>query len=437
MDDLLRILDFVQKRAEQAEVFRVSSQTVSVDFEANRLKQTQSRESTSVALRIFKKGKVGFAFGSGVNDVATLVAMAVETAPFGPSANFEFPSLNDYADVAVFDSEVPKIAMEQMAELGSQLIAKVKEHTPELLCDVEVTKGVSSVHLVNSRGGEARWDRSFFAINLEGMLTKGTDMLFVEDSEGSCRFITGVNILANRLIRQLELAKRKTAISTKQLPIIFTPQGVASALLPPLLFAFSGKAALEGTSWLKDKLGERVFDTKLTIWDDATLPYRLGSCPCDGEGVPSQRIPLVTKGEVTSFLYDLQTAALAGKKSTGSGRRLGDRPPVPNISSVVIDEGKERFEDMVKDMREGLIVERLIGAEQGNLLNGDFSGNVLLGYRVADGNIVGRVKDTMVSGNVYQVLKEIIGVGNEARWVDGVFLVPHLYCPILSVATKT
>jgi len=50
---------------------------------------------------------------------------------------------------------------------------------------------------------------------------------------------------------------------------------------------------------------------------------------------------------------------------------------------------------------------------------------------------VGRVKDTMVSGNVYQVLKEIIGVENESRWVDGVFLIPHLYCPLLSVATKT
>jgi len=82
-------------------------------------------------------------------------------------------------------------------------------------------------------------------------------------------------------------------------------------------------------------------------------------------------------------------------------------------------------------------VEQLIGAEQGNLLNGDFSGNVLLGYKVVNGNIVGRVKNTMVSGNVYRVLKEIIGVGNEARWVDGVFLVPHLYCPLLSVATKT
>lgn len=432
-----RVLDAIKGKAEQAEIFEVSTQIAPVYFEANRLKQIQSKESTSVALRIFKDSKVGFAFGSGVDDVETLIAMAVETAPFGPSANFEFPSSSDYPDVAVFDSEIPVITMEQMVELGRQLIARVTEHTPELLCDVEVTKAVSSVHLVNSQGGEARWDKSLFSINLEGVLTQDTDMLFVGDSDSSCRFFTDIDILASRIITQLELAKSKAAISTKQLPIIFTPRGVAGVLLAPLMLAFSGKAVLEGTSWLKDKLGERVFDSKLTIWDDATLPYRPGSCPCDGEGTPSQRISLVAKGEVANFLYDLQTAALAGKKSTGSGRRSGGRPPAPNLSTVVIEEGEDRFEAMVKDMKEGLIVEQLIGAEQGNLLNGDFSGNVLLGYKVTNGKIVGRVKDTMVSGNVYQVLKEIIGVGNKARWVDGIFLVPHLYCPLLSVATRT
>ena len=202
------------------------------------------------------------------------------------------------------------------------------------------------------------------------------------------------------------------------------------------MLAFSGRAVLDGASPLKDRLGEEVFDPRLTLWDDATLPYRPGSCPCDGEGVPSQRIPLVSQGVVANFLYDLPTAALAGKKSTGSGRRMGDRLPAPGISSLVIEEGRGQFEDMVGDVKEGLVVEQLMGGTQGNLLNGDFSGNVLLGYKVERGNISGRVKDTMISGNVYQVLKEIIAIGSEARWVDGIFRVPHLYCPRLSVAAR-
>jgi PmbA protein len=119
---------------------------------------------------------------------------------------------------------------------------------------------------------------------------------------------------------------------------------------------------------------------------------------------------------------------------------MGARLPAPGISSLVIEEGTGQFgplaNGMVRDIEEGLVVEQLMGGEQGNLLNGDFSGNVLLGYKVEHGNIAGRVKDTMISGNVYQVLQEIAGIGNESRWVDGIFRVPHLYCPRLSVSTR-
>jgi PmbA protein len=91
---------------------------------------------------------------------------------------------------------------------------------------------------------------------------------------------------------------------------------------------------------------------------------------------------------------------------------------------------------MVRDIKEGLVVEFIIGAEQGNILNGDFSGNVLLGYKVEKGEITGRVKNTMVSGNVYQALKQIEAIGQERRWVEGFLLTPCLCCTSLSVAAK-
>ena len=87
-------------------------------------------------------------------------------------------------------------------------------------------------------------------------------------------------------------------------------------------------------------------------------------------------------------------------------------------------------------MKEGLVVEQLMGAGQTNVLGGDFSGNVLLGYKVEGGRIAGRVKNTMVSGNIYRALKEIIATGSEPRWVGSFLNTPPLYCANLSVATK-
>jgi len=437
MEHLIEVLRSAQKVAKQAEVFSVSSRAMPIQFEANELKQVQTKESSSTALRIFKEGRIGFAIASGGGGWEALIDMAVETSQFGSPANFRFPSSRDYSEVSIFDSEVDEIAMERMVEIGKELIARIRGHTPDILCDVQVTKGTSSISLINSQGGEGRYDSSFFGLSLEGILVRDTDMLFVGDSESSCRpdFI-GIDDLADRVIWQLEMAKKKAAVSTKLLPIIFTPNGVASALLSPLVLAFNGKTVLEGASPLKDKLGEQVFDKKLSLWDDATIAYGVGSYPFDDEGVSSQRLPLVTNGVVANFLYDLQTAALADTQSTGNGQRAGGGFPSPAISSLILSGGDVSFQAMVEDMKEGLIVEQLIGADQGNLLGGDFGGNVLLGYKVENGEIVGRVKDTMIAGNVYQVLKELLGIGQEARWVGGILQTPPLYCSHVSVTTK-
>ena len=153
MEHLTEVLRSARKEAEQVEVFSVSSRATPIQFEANELKQVQTKESSSTGLRIFRKGRIGFATASGGGDVGALVDMAVETSQFGGSASFQFPSGQDYAEVRLFDPEVDKIAMERMVEIGNELIARIKGHTPAILCDVQVTRGASSVYFINSQGG--------------------------------------------------------------------------------------------------------------------------------------------------------------------------------------------------------------------------------------------------------------------------------------------
>lgn len=429
------ILSRAKKVAEQAEVFQVSSKRTPVHFEANRLKQIQTKESISTALRLIKGGRIGFAQTNGFIEPETLVNMAIETCQFGMPAKFHFPSPKAYPQVDIFDSQIDEVTIDDMVELGEQLVAAIKQHTPRILCEASVTKGITSVHIINSGGGEASYNKSFFDLSLEGVLIQDDDMLFVGDSQSSCHPVLDFKAVAEEVIRQLELAKKNVSTSTKPMPVIFTPRGVASSLIAPLVAAFNGKIVLDGASPLKDKHGKQVFDKGFSLWDDATLPYQIASCPCDDEGVPSQRTPLVDHGMVSQFLYDLQTAALANTQSTGNGSRHGGLP-TPSPSSLVIGEGDVSFWDMVRDMKQGLLIDQLIGAEQGNILNGDFSGNVLLGYKVERGEITGRVKDTMVSGNVYQVLGQLEAIGKETRWVGGFLRTPYLYCPSLSVAAK-
>ncbi len=433
MDELL---EQARKVAEEAEVFSISHVEIDAVFEANRLKHVQSRETSGRALRIIKEGRIGFSASNRANATKELVAMALELAPFGAEAKFQFPSLETYPTVEVYDPEIEAVTEEEMVELGQSLIDKVREHTPELVCEASVSMGTILVEILNSRGGKAAYRKSLFGFGIEGVLIRGTDMLFVGDSDSSCHPFADAGAVAATTIEQLERAKETAPAPVGQLPVIFTPYGAAIALMPPLAMAVNGKTVLQGASPLGNRVGEQVFDLRLSIWDDATMDYRPGSRLCDGEGVPSQRTPIVENGVVSGFLYDLQTAALAATRSTGSASRGLATLPSPSPSTVVIENGDTSFEEMLADIKEGLVIEQLMGASQGNVLGGDFSGNVLLGYAVKNGEVVGRVKDTMVSGNIYEVLKEVNAIGREGKWVGGRLRIPHIYCPRLAVSTK-
>lgn len=429
------VLSLAQKQAEAAEVFEISTEETEANFDANRLKHLQTSQSSSVALRVIKKGRVGYATATGSADARSLVAAAVETAAFGTEARFEFPGAQDYPAVNTFDSQALSVPVRDMVSLGEAMIAAVLAHSPSVLCYAGIGRGVTVMRLLNSGGGQAEYRRSFFSLSLEGSLIEGTDMLFVGESDSSCHPLSDTKKITDVVLRQLDLAKNRAKAPTRPLPVIFTPDGV-TALVMPLMSAFNGKTVLEGASPLGDKLGKLVFDKNFSLHDDPTIAFRPGSRPCDDEGMPSRRTPLVSRGVVKNFLYDLQTAGLAGKKSTGSGSRGRGGLPSPAPSALVVAPGRTAFNDMVADIKEGLVVEQLMGAEQGNILGGDFSGNVLLGYKIENGKMVGRVKDTMVSGNVYKILKDIPAIGSETKWVGGFLQTPPIYCQGLSVSSK-
>ncbi len=430
------ILARAKRVAEEAEVFMVSTEETPVQFEANHLKHIQSKQSSYVALRIIKEGRIGYAISTELSDWQNLLDAAIETAEFGTKAEFELPSKTLYPSIEVFDPAAASVTLEEMVKLGSELINIVVRHTSEILCDAEVYKGTVSTSIINSRGGKLNYHQTVFSLGVQGQLIRGTDMLFVGECQSSCHPLNDTQNVASVVLRQLDLAREQAPIPNKPLPVIFTPKGVASALIPPLMSAFNGKVVLEGASPIGRRLGEQVFDKRLSLFDDPTVAYRPQSRPADDEGTPSQRTPLIEQGKLTSFIYDLQTAALAHQKSTGNGGRTSGGLPRPTPSAFIIPPDDTTFEEMVSDVEQGLVIEHLMGAEQGNILAGDFSGNVLLGYRIENGKIVGRVKDTMVSGNVYQLLRDITAIGSDAKWVGGLVYTPSIYCPELSVACK-
>ena len=422
--------------AQQAEVFAVDTEETPVRFEANRLKEINARQTSGVALRVIVDGRIGFASSTKPGDVEELAAAAVETAPFGPEAHLDFPKDGPAPAVEVFDAAVESLPVDDMVQAGQSLIDAVRDAEAELLCDAYLRRASSDVTIANSNGGNYSYRATGYSAWVHGTLIRGTDMLFVGDGDASCRPALDFAGVEKSVITQLENSRRTAEVRTAEMPVIFTPNGVASALVGPLTMAFSGRLVHQGQSPLVGCLGKDMYDIRFSLTDDATLPYRPGARPFDDEGVASRRIPLIEKGIVRSFLYDLQTAGLAKADSTASAERSLAAQPSISTTCLVIDGGDVSFDEMVPNVKNGLIVEELMGAGQGNVMGGDFSGNVLLGYKIENGEIAGRVKDTMVAGNVHEAFKKLAAIGSETRWVGGSMRTPALAFEALTVSAK-
>ena len=432
-----RLLELALQQASSAEVFEASSESAVVHFEANKLKQLENRQSTTVALRIIRDGRIGFAAASGAHEPERLVEMAVETSSYGAEAQFDFPAASVLVGPKTYDSRVVELETDALIEMGMDVIDRVTSAYPDVQCEGLVSISAGVVHILNSSGIDVSSRKTSIGAMMEGVRISGTDMLFVGDSISSASLLNDVRPISDTMLAQLLRAAELAHIESGKYPVLFTPHGVDVGLLLPLAVAFNGKNVVEKSSRMAGRQGEQLFTPALSLWDDATLDGRPTTSPFDAEGVASRRIPLIETGVVGKFLFDLQTGAEAGETSTGSGRRADARSQVrPGMSAFVVGEGDTSFERMLGSIEKGLVVEELIGAGQGNLLSGDFGGNVLLGYKVERGKIVGRVKDTMIAGNIIDALSRNVVVGSDSRWVGGNLCTPSLLCDGVSVSSK-
>ncbi len=255
--------------------------------------------------------------------------------------------------------------------------------------------------------------------------------------------------LARSIETRLEPALTVVSPPEGALPVVFTPAGLAAVILP-LEQALSGKTVLQGSSPLAARVGEEVFDARLSITDDPLAADGPASRPLDDECVPSAATLLVERGIVRGFVYDLETATRAQVRSTGHGRRGIFGKPQIRYTNLIVGSGPDHVGaqhaaprhaplqlagGLVSDIQDGLIVDDLIGVGQGNVIGGGFSHPVGLAYRVQRGEITGRVKDAAVAGNVYHLLKRIAGFGSDGRWLGSRWS-PSLRLDGVSVARR-
>jgi len=204
-----------------------------------------------------------------------------------------------------------------------------------------------------------------------------------------------------RTVRQLNPRKIKTQIA----PVIF--ESMMTSWLMGFLFAcISGISVYQKTSFLANKLGERIGNERITVYDDGLIPTALGTRPFDAEGVPCQKTQVIDKGILKNYLCNTYAARKLKLRSTGNSSGVGVSP-----NNFYLEPGETSPKKILTSLEKGLVLIRTIGHGL-NPVTGDISRGAF-GLWVEKGEITYPVSEITISGNLGEILKKTDIVGND------------------------
>ena len=428
-----QIIEKASKKAQGVQAVLFTQETSAVDFDNDRLKSAQSAQRTQIEVKVIVDGKLGVSTTTDLQDIDGVVDRALEAAAFGSPAHFTLPDAQSLEQVKIYDPALLPLKKPEMIRMGQQMMDMIKTYNPEILAGASIYKTVSRVEYANSRGAQYSADHTDFTVGAGGQLVRGTDILFASQSLTQKKRVMDTEEIAAQAIEYFRMAEQIAPIESGEMPVIFTPKGL-TALLLSLSLAIDGKSVYLGASPLRDKLGQQIASPSLTITDNPLLEFGPNSGAFDNEGMPMKITPIIEKGVLRNFIYDQDTAGRVGVKPTGHGSTR-------SLTNLVIDPGTIPYETMIHNVSKGLLVHEYLGLGQGNPINGEFSVNLFLGYKIENGKLVGRVKNAMLAGNAFEALKNITAISKEREWVSGPYswftgLAPYIQVAKLSVTAK-
>ncbi len=434
-----QLLQMAKKVCDKTEIYSIEYADNSVFFENAKLNNMDSKFQSGLSLRIIKEGKLGFAYTRNLTDRQEFLQNALDSLKGGVEAIFDFPLTRKLPQLDTFDSSVENLSTEKIVGECARVCDLLKSKTDAEI-EMAASAHVGNLRIMNSAGTDVSMRSSAYEI-FGNIIYPGTGV-------GVWRAFMdkGFGMMPDDLVNEMIDLYRKTSrvLEPKggKMKVLFMPSSQITFNWR-ILSGTSSKSVYEKVSPVAEKVGEKIFDEKLTILDDPLNDKFPGARCFDDEGVACKPLTIVENGVLKSFFYDLDYAKKMSAQPTGHGYRTtrwgGDRltlKPIPALSHMTIRPGKKSFAELVKLMDRGIIIENALGFHSGNIPNGDYSVGMNPGFYVEKGEIVGRVKDAMVAGNIYETLKNVVDVGDKLYPCSDGAWVPVILCDNVSVATK-
>jgi PmbA protein len=449
MEDVNQIIDQVltllsRKSIDGYEIYFNQSSHFDIESKDGKIENLQTSRYLGMSFRILSHQRMGFSYMTfpspsysvRQNFLAELDRMIEDAVRSAQSTSadpcFDFaPLLKETPpSLPILDESLEKIPEEIKIEKAKGLEESVRSVDPERIKKVRKAayeEVLSKTTLMNSNNLQFSYDQTLASISVTAIAEESGESEVGWDFETS-RFFNDLDV---EKVGQSAGRKALESLGGKRIPTGVYPvllrNHIASEFLSILAHSFLADQVQKGKSPLKGKQGERFFSPLLTIVDDGLHPKGMSTAPIDGEGMPSQRTSLVTQGEIRSYLYDRYWAnrenlSIPGNRvaSTGNSRRHGIKfPPGIGTSNFFIEPGDLSFSKLVENLSQGVVVEEVMGLHTVDPISGDFSLGCS-GAWIERGQKVHPVKSVAIAGNLFELFRKIVAVGNDLRFFGGV-----------------
>ncbi|RLF25260.1 MAG: hypothetical protein DRN15_00990 [Thermoprotei archaeon] len=329
-----------------------------------------------------------------------------------------------------YDSRIAEIAPEEVIEMARVALDEVKGYDPRVgIWAGVINTNVIHVYVANSRGVEGEDKATSFTISLVASAKEaGAIGSFAEEIRASRALDIEVQEVAREVARKAVESLGARSIKSFKGSLIMDYY-TARDFFATFVEALRGDNVWKGRSPLRDKIGEMVAIDNLTIIDDGIMPKGLMTSKFDYEGHPRGRTPLVEKGILKGYLHNSYTANIMGVESTGNASSLLSVAP----SNIVISQGDYECDELISEVKKGLLIKRFSGYMRYE--DGIVSGVAKQAFLIENGRIVHPVKECMISGNIYEMIKKISGMTRSRKNILGI-ITPTIRVEDVSIVSK-
>jgi len=430
-----------QQGADETEAYVVSNRVLTVRLVNNAVFEAKGVHDIGAGLRVLKEGGLGFSSTADLSPQslkktvkAALDASKARKLPF----KYTFPPPAKAPKVlGIHDDKLARLPGDRAIELAYDMVKA------SMACNRKITDNSGVFNQVeyrtvvmNSHELTARDDGTFFEASLTATAKQGAKL-----SEGA-ESTAGRSLqeFKPKEIGQCTAEMAVDGLKAKRLekgtyPILFDTEPT-SIITQYVELLSSPSLAKKDYPLLLDKVGKRVGSQRLTIVDDPLMPRGVHSSTVDQEGTPSKKVTIIDKGVLKTFVCDSFYGAMEKRQTTGSGNRyyfvvgvsqfLGrnyNLEPIPRARNPCIQPGDWKRDEILEDMKDGLLVKRFHYSRLTNPTRGDFTSVLRMGlYRIKNGKIVGALEKSRLIDNLLDIMKNVDAVSDKmvvaGNWGD-------------------